>query len=70
VQVSRGFTELKPCNYTAVAGQTAHNYRETVTELSKIKQMLFGGFRAASTHCRSLTRTPSGASRSSWNAML
>ena len=44
VQVSRGFTELKPCNYTAVAGQTAHNYRETVTELSKIKQMLFGGF--------------------------
>ncbi len=44
VQVSRGFTELKPCNYTAVAGQAAHNYRETVTELSKIKQMLFGGF--------------------------
>lgn len=44
VQVSRGFTELKQCNYTAVAGQTAHNYRDTVTELSKIKQMLFGGF--------------------------
>jgi len=44
VQVSRGFTELKPCNYTAVVGQTAHNYRETVTELGKIKQMLFGGF--------------------------
>ena len=44
VQVSRGFTELKLCNYTAVAGKTAHNYRETVTELSKIKQMLFGGF--------------------------
>lgn len=44
VQVSRGFTELKPCNYTAIEGQTAHHYRETVTELSKIKQMLFGGF--------------------------
>ena len=44
VQVSRGFTELKPCNYTAIAGQTAHHYRETVTELGKIKQMLFGGF--------------------------
>ncbi len=44
VLVSRGFTELKPCNYTVVAGQTAHHYRETVTELSKIKQMLFGGF--------------------------
>ena len=44
VQVSRGFTELKPCNYTVVAGQTAQNYRETVIELGKIKQMLFGGF--------------------------
>jgi type III restriction enzyme len=44
VQVSRGFTELKPCNYTAIQGQTAHHFRETVTELGKIKQMLFGGF--------------------------
>jgi len=47
VQVSRGFTELKPCNYTATAGQTAHHFRETITELSRIKQMLFGGF----AHC-------------------
>lgn len=44
VQVSRGFTELKPCNYTATAGQTAHHFRETVTETNRIKQMLFGGF--------------------------
>lgn len=44
VQVSRGFTELKPCNYTAMAGQAAHHYRETVTDPGKIKQMLFGGF--------------------------
>lgn len=44
VQVSRGFTELKPCNYTATAGQTAHHFRETVVEKSRIKQMLFGGF--------------------------
>jgi type III restriction enzyme len=44
VKVSRGFTELKPCSYTAAAGQTAHHYRETVTETSRIKQMLFGGF--------------------------
>jgi type III restriction enzyme len=44
VQVSRGFTALKPCNYTATAGQTAHHFRETVTETSRIKQMLFGGF--------------------------
>lgn len=27
-----------------IEAQTAHNYRETVTDLSKIKQMLFGGF--------------------------
>ncbi|MCX7239028.1 MAG: DEAD/DEAH box helicase family protein [Burkholderiales bacterium] len=44
VQISRGFTELKACNYTATAGQTAHHYRETVTEPGRIKQMLFGGF--------------------------
>jgi type III restriction enzyme len=44
VQVSRGFTELKPCNYTATAGQTAHHFRETISDISRIKQMLFGGF--------------------------
>jgi type III restriction enzyme len=44
VQVSRGFTELKQCNYTATAGQTAHHFRETLVEMSRIKQMLFGGF--------------------------
>lgn len=44
VEVRRGFTELKPCNYTATAGQTAHHFRETVAETSRIKQMLFGGF--------------------------
>jgi type III restriction enzyme len=44
VQISRGFTELKACNYTATAGQTAQHFRETVTELGRIKQMLFGGF--------------------------
>lgn len=43
VKVSRGFTQLKPCNYTA-ASQSPHHYRETVTEAGRIKQMLFGGF--------------------------
>jgi type III restriction enzyme len=43
-QVSRGFTSLKPCNYTVTAGQQPHHYRETVAETGKIKQMLFGGF--------------------------
>lgn len=44
VQVSRGFTELKPSNYTMAAGQAVRNVRETVDDLGRIKQMLFGGF--------------------------
>lgn len=44
VQVSRGFTELKPCNYTATAGQAPKHFRETVGDVSRIKTMLFGGF--------------------------
>ncbi|CAI8789116.1 type III restriction enzyme [Methylococcus capsulatus] len=44
VQVSRGFTELKPCNYTATAGQPPRHFRETVADVSAIRQMLFGGF--------------------------
>lgn len=44
VQVSRGFTELKPCNYTATAGQAPKHFRETVDDVSRIKTMLFGGF--------------------------
>ncbi|MUV13366.1 type III restriction endonuclease subunit R [Lysobacter sp. HX-5-24] len=45
VQVSRGFTELKPCNYTVTAGQPPRHYRETVDDVGRIKQMLFGGFK-------------------------
>lgn len=45
VQISRGFTELKPCNYTAAAGQAPRNYRDTVEDVGRIKQMLFGGFK-------------------------
>jgi len=44
VQVHRGFTELKPCNYTVASGQAVRNVRETVDDLGRIKQMLFGGF--------------------------
>ncbi|MCB1639099.1 MAG: TnsA endonuclease N-terminal domain-containing protein, partial [Thiothrix sp.] len=44
VQVSRGFTPLRTCNFTASANQPPRSYRETVTETSRIKQMLFGGF--------------------------
>ena len=44
VEVRSGFTPLKDCAYTATAGQQVHNYRDTVKEKGKIKQMLFGEF--------------------------
>ncbi len=44
VQVSRGFTRLKPCNYTVSEKYPVKNYRDTVDDKSRIKQMLFGGF--------------------------
>jgi type III restriction enzyme len=44
VQVSRGFTELKPCNYTITAGHSPRHFRETLKDLGRIRQMLFGGF--------------------------
>ena len=44
VQVSRGFTELKACNYTVTAGQAPRHFRETVEDVGRIKAMLFGGF--------------------------
>ena len=43
VRVSRGFTALKPCNFTATASQP-HHFRETVADVSRIKSMLFNGF--------------------------
>ena len=44
VQVSRGFTGLRPCTYTTAAQQPVRHFRETVTDPSRINQMLFGGF--------------------------
>lgn len=43
VKISRGFTELKPCNYTATE-QTPHNFRETLVNKANIKKMIFNGF--------------------------
>ena len=43
-KVSQGFVPLKDCNYTATAGQPPSHYRETVTDVGRIKSMLFGGF--------------------------
>ncbi len=44
VEVHGGFTPLKPCAYSVAAGKTVHNYRNTVADKGKIKQMLFGEF--------------------------
>jgi type III restriction enzyme len=44
VEIRSGFTPLKSCAYTVSAGQAVNSYRGTVTDKSKIKQMLFGGF--------------------------
>lgn len=46
VVISRGFTALKEPTYTVAAGQPVRNYRDTVDEPSRIKQMVFGGFSA------------------------
>ena len=43
VRVSHGFTPLKPCNYTAAAGEAVRTLRDTV-EPGRIRRMLFGGF--------------------------
>lgn len=44
VEVRRGFTALKAPTYSVAAGQPVRDYRHTVDEPSRIKQMLFGGF--------------------------
>ena len=44
VEVRSGFTPLKPCAYTIAQGKEITNFRETVKDAGKIKQMLFGGF--------------------------
>jgi type III restriction enzyme len=44
VKVSAGFTPLKDAAYTKAKDQPIHSYRDTVSEVGKIKQMLFGGF--------------------------
>jgi type III restriction enzyme len=69
VQVSRGFTELKPATTRRTAGQPLRHFRDTVDraepdQADAVRRVQ----RAACTRCRSSTRTPSGASPSSWSA--
>jgi type III restriction enzyme len=44
VVVNRGFTALKEPTFTVGAAQTVRNFRDTVDEPSRIKQMVFGQF--------------------------
>jgi type III restriction enzyme len=44
VEVRSGFTSLKECSYTVLQGQAICSYRDTVKDIGKIKQMLFGSF--------------------------
>jgi len=44
VVVRKGFTGLKPSAYTAKDGEPIQDFRQTVTNPSRISQMLFGGF--------------------------
>jgi type III restriction enzyme len=44
VRVSRGFTELKPCAYTAAAVETTRDFREAPADKSNMAKYLFGGF--------------------------
>ena len=44
VEIRSGFTPLKQCAYTVSENQPVHSYRDTVSDKSKIKQLLFGDF--------------------------
>lgn len=44
VVVSKGFSALKPSAYTAKDGEPIQDFRQIVTNPSRIGQMLFGGF--------------------------
>lgn len=44
VDVRSGFSTLRDCAYTIAQDQPVQNYRDTVRDVSRIKQMLFNGF--------------------------
>ncbi len=43
--VSKGFTTLRPNNYSASVGETERDFRVPVSDKQDIRKMLFGGFR-------------------------
>jgi type III restriction enzyme len=44
VKISKGFTELKPCAYSATDGQEPLNYRHSPADKSNMAKYLFNGF--------------------------
>jgi len=44
VKISKGFTELKPCAYTAAADSPSLNFRQAPVDKSNMAKYLFGGF--------------------------
>ncbi len=42
--VSKGFTTLRPNNYSAPAGETERDYRTPIADKQEIRKMLFAGF--------------------------
>jgi len=44
VKISKGFTELRPSNYSAVAGEMPLDFRHSPEEKSNMAKYLFGGF--------------------------
>lgn len=43
-QISQGFSPLKPCVYTVSTNEAVHSVRDTITDKTRIKHMLFGHF--------------------------
>ncbi|MBI2928330.1 MAG: DEAD/DEAH box helicase family protein [Verrucomicrobia bacterium] len=44
VKISKGFTELKPCAYTAAEGEPPLDFRHSPADKSNMAKYLFGGF--------------------------
>ncbi|EKN5918711.1 TPA: DEAD/DEAH box helicase [Yersinia enterocolitica] len=44
VDVRSGFSSLRDCAYTIAEDQPVQDYRDTIRDMSRIKQVLFGGF--------------------------
>ena len=68
VRVSRGFTALKPCHFTAEAARRTISARRW--QMSAVsRRCCLAVFKSACTRCKNSIPIPSGALPSSWSAM-